>query len=87
MTITKCGDWITARAGDEIVMMSVDVGHYIGLNPVGARIWDLLDTPQSASALCERLMEDFEIGPETCRKEVDDFLATLESYHAIRVDR
>lgn len=83
MSISKQGDWICAKVGDEIVMMSADEGKYIGLNDVGARIWELLDTPQSIDALCAVLVTEFEVAPEVCRPEVEGFIATLGEYRAV----
>lgn len=81
--IRKQNDWISAKVGDEIVMMSATEGKYIGLNQVGARIWHLLDVPQTPESLCATLLDEFDVTPETCRAEVDAFLATLHDYHAI----
>jgi hypothetical protein len=83
MSISKQGDWISAKVGAEIVMMSVEQGKYIGLNEVGARIWDLLDTPQSVDSLCIELVDEFDVAPDACRSEVEDFLTLLGDYHAI----
>jgi hypothetical protein len=83
MSISKQGNWICAKVGDEIVMMSVEEGKYIGLNDVGARIWELLDEPQPREALEARLLEEFEVTPETCHNEVEAFLAKLAEFRAI----
>ncbi len=83
MSISKQGDWISARVGEEIVMMSAEEGKYIGLNDVGARIWELLDQPQPREALEARLLEEFEVTPEVIRIELDAFLDTLAEFRAI----
>ncbi len=85
MSISKQGDWISAKVGDEIVMMSAEEGKYIGLNDVGARIWELLEEPQPREALETRLLEEFEVAPEVCRSEMDMFLAKLVELRAIAV--
>ncbi len=86
MSISKQGDWISAKVGDEIVMMSAEEGKYIGLNDVGARIWELLDMPQTRDELEVRLLEEFEVTPEMCRSEIDTFLANLAELRAIALD-
>ena len=83
MSISKQGDWISAKVGDEIVMMSAEEGKYIGLNDVGARIWEFLDEPQTRDTLDARLLDEFEVTPEECRSEVDTFLAKLAEFRAI----
>ena len=86
MPISKQGDWISAKVGDEIVMMSAEEGKYIGLNDVGARIWELLDEPTDVAGLERQLLEEFEVEPAVCRSEIDAFLAKLAEYRAIRLD-
>jgi hypothetical protein len=60
-----------------MVMMSVDAGRYYGLNAVASRIWELLDTPRSASELCHHIVEEFEVDSTTCDAEVRRFLGEL----------
>jgi hypothetical protein len=55
MKVERKGDWLSARVGDELVMMSAEQGHYIGLSEVGARIWELIAEPVELDELCERL--------------------------------
>ena len=83
MSISKSTDWLCARAGDEVMMMSASQGTYIGLNAIGARIWDLLDSTEDTGTLCARLVEEFEVGEAQCRAEVEAFLAELEHHKAI----
>jgi hypothetical protein len=83
MTIRRNGDWMTAAVNEELVMMSVEKGTYVGLNAVGRRVWELLETPQQRTALYATLEEEFDVAPEVCRAYVDRFLAELEKQGAI----
>ena len=84
--IHRDGDWLAAKVGDELVMMSAAKGNYIGLSEVGARIWELIETPQTFESLCGALVAEYDVDLATCRAEVDAFLATLGQHHAIRID-
>lgn len=84
--IHRKGDWLAARVGDELVMMSAAKGNYIGLSEVGARIWELIETPRTIDSLCETLVGEYDVEPETCRREVDSFLATLVEHDAVAID-
>lgn len=87
MKIARRGDWLSAKVGEELVMMSAEKGNYIGLSEVGARIWELLEKPRDIDGLCEALLTEFDVPPQTCRTEVDAFLKQLESHGAIALDR
>jgi hypothetical protein len=86
MVIRKQGDWLVAKIGGEVVMMSVQSDHYIGLNKIGARIWELIDSPRTMEDLCDLLVRQFKVSPELCRAEVDSFLRDLEKHGAVAFD-
>ena len=86
MMVRRQGDWLSARVGDELVMMSAEKGNYIGLSEVGARIWELIATPQDVDAVCVQLQDEFEVKPEVCRAEVESFLNELVKHGAIALD-
>lgn len=86
MMVRRQGEWLTARVGDELVMMSAQSGIYVGLTEVGARVWELIETPQELDALCSKLQEEFEVPAETCRSDVEVFLNELLKHGAISFD-
>jgi Coenzyme PQQ synthesis protein D (PqqD) len=67
MIVKRQGDWLSAKVGDELVMMNAEKGNYIGLSEIGARIWDLIETPQNVETLLTRLQQEYEVSAETCR--------------------
>lgn len=83
MLIRKSSDWLCARAGDELMMMNGAQGCYIGLDVIGARIWDLLDRVQTVDGLCAQLLTEFDVEDAQCRTEVEAFLTELEHHNAI----
>ena len=86
MLVRKQGDWLAAKVGDELVMMSAHKGNYIGLSEVGARIWELIETPQDVDAVCSQLQKEYDVTAEACRAEVDTFLNELVKHGAIALD-
>jgi hypothetical protein len=83
MMVRKQGDWLAAKVGDELVMMNAAKGDYVGLSEVGARIWELIETPQDVDAVCEQLQGEFDVAPELCRAEVEAFLNELAKHGAV----
>ncbi|MFZ0424304.1 MAG: PqqD family peptide modification chaperone [Xanthobacteraceae bacterium] len=87
MIVRKQGDWLAAKVGDELVMMSAEKGNYIGLSEVGARIWELIETPQNVDAICAQLQDEYDgVTPEACRAEVETFLNELVKHGAVALD-
>ena len=56
--------------GDETVILDLASGTYYGLNPVGARIWQLMAEGKSLASVCEILVEEFDVSRETLELDV-----------------
>ena len=62
---------------EEAVMMSIEAGRYYGVNAVGARIWELLETPRTIEQLCTQLCDEFDVDAQTCEVAVVEFTRKL----------
>lgn len=69
---------IQAEVDGELVALHVDNGACYGFNPTATRIWALIETPQLLSALTRKLVEEYEVDPETCDRQVRAVLKDLE---------
>ena len=75
---------ISSELGDEAVILNLDSGVYYGLNEVGARVWELIQQPQSFSGLCSILLEEYDVSAEACKEDLKKILLDLK---AARLDR
>jgi len=76
--LTRNADILHAPVGkEEAVMMSIEVGRYFGVNAVGARIWELLETPQTIAQLCAQICAEFDVDLQTCKSAVLKFSRNL----------
>jgi len=82
--IVRDSDLIAADMDGEVVMMSMQRGEYFGLNPVGSRIWELLESPIQIGDLCAQLEREFTIDTARCRAEVLTFTRELLEHGLIR---
>ena len=69
---------------DTIVMMDVDEGQYYELDPIGARIWNLLENGRSAAELCDALAGEFDVDPDTCRHDTLEFLQSASDLRIVQ---
>jgi Coenzyme PQQ synthesis protein D (PqqD) len=86
MIVRRKDGWLAAKVGEELVMMSAERGHYIGLSAVGARIWELIEAPRVVDEVCAELETEFDVTPAICRAEVAAFLDVLVDHGAIAID-
>lgn len=73
VTVTK--DQVSCGLGSEAVVLNVKDGIYYGLDPVGAHIWKLLQTPCKVADIQEALLQEYDVDPERCQR---DLMALLE---------
>lgn len=61
----------------EAVILSMKNGKYYGLNGVGRTIWTALKEPTSLEAIRARVMSEYEVDEDICRREVLSFLQKM----------
>jgi hypothetical protein len=79
MALRRSPDLAWQVIGDEAVVMNLAGARAVGLNPVGALVFSLLeerDAEGPARAVCER----FDATPERARADVKAFLADLVAH-------
>lgn len=72
--------------GDEdgAVLLNVETGVYHGLNPVGARIWEFLESSSSEEDLTRRVAEEFGVEESVAEPDVRAFIDGLSTRKLVR---
>lgn len=73
--VVVAADQVSSDLADEAVVLSLRNGNYYGLDPVGARIWSLIQTPRRVDELGAAIVAEYDVTPEQCMR---DLLALLE---------
>ena len=68
---------MSREVGDETVILDLANGTYYGLDPVGARIWQLMAEGQTLTQVCELMLADFEVTREVIEHDVLALVQTL----------
>lgn len=61
----------------EGVILSLDTKVLRGLNPVGARVWELIDGQRSVAAIGQQIAHEFEVEPPRALADVERFVQDL----------
>ena len=83
--VTQSPDQVSCELDGQVVLMSVGQGSYYRIDEIGSRIWSMIAAPLSIQALCDRLLTEFEVSPETCEADVLAFLNDLLEDDLIQV--
>jgi hypothetical protein len=71
------------RVDGELVLLAIDGKVLMGLNDVGARVWELIDDERDVAAIAAQIAREFEIDAARAHEDVDAFLADLVQRGAV----
>ena len=71
--------------GDELVIMDVESGNYIGLNKIGYVIWQLLANPAQVKDLVKELANKYNVLPAECEADTIAYLEKMASLKLIKL--
>jgi hypothetical protein len=76
---------LEAELEEGLVGLHIDQGVCFGFNTTATRIWQLTEQPITKAALCEMLLNEFDVDPQTCAEQVGAALTQLEGNGLIEV--
>lgn len=65
------------RMDDQIIVADMRSGHYLGLDGVGARVWELLGQHIERDAILVRLCTEYDVPMEVLKRDVEALLRDL----------
>ena len=84
ITIPK--DVLFRDVDGEAVILNMETGKYFGLDPVGTRMWALLDEHRQVEPAFRALIDEYEIAPDQLLRDLLDLIDTLASHKLVQVD-
>lgn len=72
-------DQVSCDLAGEAAILNIKNGVYYGLDPVGARIWNLMQEPRAVAEIRDAITSEYDVEPERCAR---DLASLLEKLHA-----
>jgi hypothetical protein len=76
-TIVVTTEQVSCSLNEEPCILNLKNSVYYGLDPVGARVWDLLREPRTVSEVLDALLRDYNIEAALCKRNLLDLLEDL----------
>ena len=70
-------DVLFRLVGDEGVLLNLNTTLYLGLNPMGTRMWNALTSAGSIQAAYDELLQEYEVEPAQLRADLEEFIERL----------
>lgn len=77
MRVAVAPDVMFRIIGEESVLLHLQSETYLGLDPVGTRMWTLLTESASVQQAYEALLREYEVDSRQLRSDLEEFLAKL----------
>jgi len=68
---------VSCELGEEAAVLNMKNSVYYGLDPVGARIWRLLQQPTSMNAIRDVIVEEYDVTPQQAESDLRALLEKL----------
>ena len=78
-------DVLFRMVSDEAILVNLNTEVYLGLNPVGARMWSVLTDAPSIDAAYQTLLAEYEVEPARLRADLEELLGQLLGQQLIEV--
>jgi hypothetical protein len=78
-------DQVSSDLAGEAVILNLASGMYYGLDEVGAQVWSLIQEPRSVDAIRDTILEEYEVEPDRCERDLLALLQELEAAELIEV--
>lgn len=83
--IAVAPDVMFRTVGDESVLLHLQSETYLGLDPVGTRMWTLLTASDSIQLAYDALLGEYDIDGQQLRQDLEEFVGKLLENDLIEV--
>lgn len=78
-------DHVSCSLGDEAAILNLKNTVYYGLNPVGTRVWDLVQQARSVSDIRDALLREYDVEAGECERDLLQLLQQMREQGLIEV--
>lgn len=76
---------LARHVGEETVMLHLANGTYYCLDPVGARVWQLLEQGKTLTEACDVLRDEYDVPGDQLERDVLDLVESLSGHGLVVV--
>lgn len=83
--VTAADGLVGCDLNGEAILLSVRSGTYYGLDAIGHRVWQLVQQPRLVASIRDTMLEEFEVEPARCERELLGLLTELARHQLVEV--
>jgi Coenzyme PQQ synthesis protein D (PqqD) len=83
--VVAAAEQVSCPLGEESAILNLKNSVYYGLDTVGARVWTLLQKPRTIGELRDTLLDEYEVEPDRCERDLLGLLEKMRGEGLIEV--
>ncbi len=76
---------VSCELDGETAILNLKNGVYYSLDPVGSRIWKLIQEPKKLEEIKDVVLQEYDVEPERCERDLRELLQNLAAEGLIEV--
>lgn len=76
---------VAREVGEETVILDLESGSYLGLDPVGGRMWSLMGEGKTIDAVCATMVEEYDVSADVLMSDLRKLAEELAAQDLLRV--
>ena len=79
-------DVVSCDLDGEAAILNLKDGVYYGLDPIGAKIWNLIQKPRVLNEIVEMIFSEYDVDKNRCKSDIFDLIEDLLDNGLVKVN-
>ena len=83
--VSVAADQVSCELEGEAAILNLNSGAYHGLDPVGAKVWNLIASPKPVRQVVDAMIVEYDVDRARCERDLLSLLAQLDARGLIQI--
>ena len=79
-------DVVSCDLDGEAAILNLKDGIYFGLDPVGAKIWNLIQKPMNLEEIIEIILDEYDVDKNRCKNDIFELIRRLLENGLVKIN-
>ena len=85
-TVVVVDEIVSCDLDGEAAILNIKDGVYYGLDPIGAKIWNLIQNPRTLNEVVEKIWEGYDVEKDQCKDDIFELIEELLNNGLVKIN-
>ncbi|MBZ2166320.1 PqqD family peptide modification chaperone [Methanobacterium spitsbergense] len=85
-TLVVADDVVSCDLDGEAAILNMNDGVYYGLDPIGAKIWNLIQKPRVVNDIVEIIWDEYDVDKNQCKCDIFELIKELLDNGLVKIN-